>query len=673
MMSSAEQQYLVPLPTQQFYVSETSQFMLMQGFPQYLAAPTPATTTPMPSQFGAPCLPPPSTQWGSSVNFTPGASSSVGISGAYVLPAADGREQGDVVTGRISVDSFVAHALFDSGASYLFVSENFVSWAGLLVQRLGHPISVSSDNGSISSCSVCQGCSVILADEVFSANVVVISLGAFDVILGMDWLSQYHAVISCFWKTVLLQAPLGREVVFLGSSPKFTLSLLAQLLPDRRSRKSRIFFSMMVEGEAALRVQDIRVVCDFAYVFPVELPGVPPERDAAFEIKVIPATQPIHKAPYRMAPKEQVELKRQLDDLLAKGFIRPSRSPWASPVLFVEKKDKRKRLCVDYRALNQVTIKNKYPLPRIEVLFEQLMGAQVFSKIDLNFGYHQLRIHEEDIEKTTFCTRYGYYEFIVMSFGLTNAPAAFMEVMNRMLHESLDDFVVVFLDDILIYSKTKEEHERHLCLVLSALRKNQFYDKLKKCAFWLSEVAFLWHVISQQGIAVDPKNVAAVVEWKRPSSVFEIRSFLGLAGYYQRFVPNFSSIAKHLTRLLEKGVLFIWSSDCEVSYQTLKNKLVSAPILALPESGKRFIVYMDASRIGLGCVLMPEGRVIAYGSRQLRKHEGNYPTHDLELAAVVFALKSWRHYLYGESCDIYTDHKSLKYIFTQKELNLRQR
>jgi hypothetical protein len=332
MMSSAEQQYSVPPP-----------------------------------QFGAPHLPHPTTQWGSSVNFTPGASSSVGITGAYVLPSTDGREQGNVVTVTISIDSFVAHALFDSGASYSFVSENFVSWAGLSVQRLGHPIVVSSANGSISRCSVCQGCSVILADEVFSANLVVISLGAFEVILDMDWLSQYRVVISSFWKTMLLQAPSGREVVFLGSSPKFTLSLLSQLLLDRRSRKSGILFSMVVEGENALRVQDIRVVCDFADVFPTELLGIPPERGAAFEIKLILGMQPIHKASYQMAPKEQVELKWQLEDLLAKGFIRPSRSPWASPVLFVEKKDKSKRLCVVYRALNQVTIKNKYLLPRIEV------------------------------------------------------------------------------------------------------------------------------------------------------------------------------------------------------------------------------------------------------------------------------------------------------------------
>ena len=372
----------------------------------------------------------------------------------------------------------------------------------------------------------------------------------------------------------------------------------------------------MVDGsEVALRVEDIRVVCHYPDVFPAELPSIPPERDAVFEIKLVPGTQPIHKTPYWMAPKEQVELKRQLDDLLAKGFIRPSKSPWAFPVLFVEKKDGTKRLCVDYRDLNRVTIKNKYPLPCIEVLFEQLRGAKVFSKIDLNSGYHQLRIRDEDIEKTTFSTRYGHYEYIVMSFGLTNSPAVFMEAMNRMLHEYLDDFVVVFLDDILIYSKSEEEHELHLSLVLDALRKNQFYGKLKKCAFWLSEVAFLGHVINQHGISVDPKNVASVVNWQRPTTVIEIRSFLGLAGYYRRFVQDFSSIAKLMTRLTEKGGPFVWNNDCEISFHTLKDKLVNAPILALPESGKRFTVYTDASRVGLGCVLMHDGKVIAYGSR----------------------------------------------------------
>jgi hypothetical protein len=330
----------------------------------------------------------------------------------------------------------------------------------------------------------------------------------------------------------------------------------------------------------------------------------------------------------------------------------------------VEKKDGTKRLCVDNRALNQVTIKNKYPLPRIDALFDQLKGAKEFSKIDLQSGYHQLRIREDDIEKTAFSTRYGHYEYTVMSFGLTNAPAAFIGAMNRMLHEYLDVLVVVFIDDILVYSKIEEEHEVHLRLILEALRRNKFYAKLKKCAFWLTEVAFLGHVINQHGITVDPKNVASVVNWQRPTSVTEVRSFLGLAGYYQHFVKDFSIIAKPMTWLTQKGVPFVWSEDCEHSFDTLKDKLVNAPILTLPEHGKRFIVYTDASRIGLGCVLMQEGKVISYASRQLKAHEQNYPTHDLELATVIFALKIWRHYLYGEGCDIFTDHESLKYIFT---------
>ena len=239
---------------------------------------------------------------------------------------------------------------------------------------------------------------------------------------------------------------------------------------------------------------------------------MPPEREFIFEIRLVPGTQPIFRSPYKMAPVLQVELKKQIEELFAKGFIRPSISPWAASVIFVEKKDSTKRLCVDYRGLNQVTIKNKYPLPRIDALFDQLKGAMVFSKIDLQSGCHQLRIKVEDIEKTAFSTRYGHYEYVVMSFGLTNAPAVFIEAMNRMLHPYLDVFVVVFIDDILIYSKTEEEHEVHLSLVLDKVREYKYYAKLKKCAFWLSEVAFLGHVINQHGITVDPKNVASVVD-----------------------------------------------------------------------------------------------------------------------------------------------------------------
>lgn len=374
-----------------------------------------------------------------------------------------------------------------------------------------------------------------------------------------------------------------------------------------------------------------------------------------------------------MAPAELKELREQLQDLLDKGFIRASTSPWGAAVLFVKKKDGSMRLCVDYRQLNKVTIKNKYPLPRIDELFDQLQGAQCFSKIDLRSGYHQLKIKSEDISKTTFRTRYGHYEFLVMSFGLTNAPAAFMDLMNRVFKPFLDRFVIVFIDDILIYSKSREEHEQHLRLVLQTLREKQLYAKFSKCEFWLECVAFLGHIVSKNGISVDPSKVEAVQNWPRPTSVKEIRSFLGLAGYYRRFVKDFSKLAFPLTRLTQKKVEFKWTDACEESFQKLKECLISAPILALPTSGGGYVVYCDASRVGLGCVLMQHGKVIAYASRQLKRHEQNYPTHDLEMAAVIFALKIWRHYLYGETCEIYTDHKSLKYIFEQRDLNLRQR
>ena len=278
-----------------------------------------------------------------------------------------------------------------------------------------------------------------------------------------------------------------------------------------------------------------------------------------------------------------------------------------------------------------------------------------------------------DVPKTAFRTRYGHYEFLVMPFGLTNAPAAFMDLMNKVFRPYLDQFVVVFIDDILVYSRDEQEHEQHLKIVLQTLREKKLYAKLSKCDFWLKEISFLGHIVSAEGIRVDPVKIEAVVNWKPPRSVTEVRSFLGIAGYYRRFVQGFSVIASPLTKLLRKGVLFEWSDKCQNSFEQLKEMLVEAPVLTQPTSGKEYTLYSDASGIGLGCVLMQNEKVVAYASRQLKSHEQTYPTHDLELAAVVFALKIWRHYLYGEKYRIYTDHKSLKYLLTQKELNLRQR
>ncbi|GJZ52702.1 putative nucleotidyltransferase, ribonuclease H [Tanacetum coccineum] len=398
--------------------------------------------------------------------------------------------------------------------------------------------------------------------------------------------------------------------------------------------------------------EEIVVVRDFPEVFMDDLSGLPPIREIKFRIDLIPGAILVAKSPYRLAPSEMEELSGQLKELQDKGFIRPSSLPWGAPVLFVKKKDGSFRMCIDYRELNKLTIKNCYPLPKINDMFDQLQGSQYFSKIDLMSGYHQLRVHDDDIPKTAFRTRYGHFEFIVMPFGLTNAPAVFMDLINQVCRPYLDKFVIVLIDDILIYSRTREEHEMHLGLVLELLKKEILYVKFFKCEFWLQEVQFLGHVINGDGIHVDPSKIEAVKNWEAPRTLSEVHSFLGVAGKVRPVIG---------VRKQEKA------------FQTLKDKLCNALVLALPNRPNDFMVYFNASGLGLGCVLMQRGKVISYASRQLKIHEKNYTTHDLELGAVVFALKIWRHYLYMIKSIIYTDHKSLQHIFNQKELNMRQR
>jgi len=300
---------------------------------------------------------------------------------------------------------------------------------------------------------------------------------------------------------------------------------------------------------------ETRVVSAYEDVFH-DIPALPPRREIEFCIELQPDTVPISYAPYCMAPKDTRELQVQLEELTAQGFIRQSQSPWGSPILFVKKKDNSFRMCIDYRELNKVTIRNQYPLPRIDDLFDQLHGAQWFSKIDLRSGYHQLRVRDCDIPKTAFLTRYGSFEFLVMPFGLTNAPAVFMDLMNRIFQPYLDHFIIVFIDDILIYSRSEAEHKEHLSITLQTMRAHQLYAKFSKCEFWLREVRFLGHVVTGDGIAVDPSKVEAVIDWQAPTTVTEIRSFLGLAGYYRKFIHDFSKIATTITQLTKKGATF---------------------------------------------------------------------------------------------------------------------
>ncbi|XP_035543106.1 probable LRR receptor-like serine/threonine-protein kinase RFK1 [Juglans regia] len=571
-------------------------------------------------------------------------------------------EEAGVITGNVNLLRFTACALFDLGASQSFVSAAFARICSLQTELLPRRVVVLIHDGNRVACTrLVKDCPVELDGRTLKADLLVFGQMEFDLILGMDWLFKHYAKIDC------------RKYV--GASVKATPLLISALQARKCIEDGASAFLLMIveKTDGSEEIRGIPVVEDFPEVFVNELPGLLPDRETEFKIELEPATTPTHKAPYRMAPAELKELKVQLEELLEKGFIRPSSSPWGAPVLFVKKKDGSMRMCIDYRELNKVTIKNKHLLPRIDDLLDQLQGASVFSKIDLRSGYHQLKVQEQDVPKTAFRTRYGHYEFLVMPFGLTNAPAAFMDMMNRIFRPYLDSFVVVFIDDILIYSKSKEEHRKHLIMALTILKDQNLYANLSKCEFWLDEVKFLGHVISSEGVAVDPSKIEAVTNWQRPTSVHEIRSLLGLAGYYRRFVEGFSSLSRPLTALTKKNVKFVWNNKCEASFLELKKRLTTAPVLTLPEPLKPFVVYSDASKAGLGCVLMQEGRVVAYASRQLKNHEQNYPTHDLELAAVVFALKIWRHYLYGEKCEVFTDHKSLQYLFEQKNLNMRQR
>jgi hypothetical protein len=330
------------------------------------------------------------------------------------------------------------------------------------------------------------------------------------------------------------------------------------------------------------------------------------------------------------------------------------------------------RLCIDFRQLNKYTIKNKYPLPRIDDLFDQLRGAKIFSKIDLRSGYHQIRIKEEDIHKTAFRTGYGHYEFIMVPFGLTNAPVVFICLMNVIFGNYLDKFVIVFLDDILIYSEFEEEHEHHLRLVLQVLREHQLYSKLSKCYFYQKQIHYLGHIILEQGIAVDPEKIKAIRGLPTPINVSKVRSFMGLVGYYRRFIVGISKIAHHVTSLQKKGTKFEWTPKCEENFNLLKELLTSARVLKIVDPNESFVVCIDACKEGLGGVLMQNGHFIGYESRNIKEHEKNYATHDLELATIFHALKMWRHYLMGKRFELRTNHIGLKYLFENPTLNVKQ-
>ncbi|GJS70172.1 putative reverse transcriptase domain-containing protein [Tanacetum coccineum] len=495
----------------------------------------------------------------------------------------------------------------------------------------GRADAIKDAEPKVSTDTVLKGSTLSLVNHIFEIDLMPIELGTFDVIISMDWLVKQDVIIACGEKVVRI--PYGNKTLIVeGDKGGSRLKIISCIKAHKYVEQGCHLFlaHVMKKKSKEKRMEDVPVIRDFPEVFPEELPGLPPPRQVEFQIDLVLGAAPVARAPYRLAPSEMKELSVQLQELLEKGFIRPSSSPWGAPVLFVKKKDGSFRMCIDYRELNKLTIKNRYPLPRIDDLFDQLQGSSVYSKIDLRSGYHQLRIKEEDIPITAFRTRYGHFEFQVMPFGLTNAPAVFMDLMNRVCKPYLDKFVIVFIDDILVYSKDEEEHGKHLKIILELLKKERF------------------------GVHVDPTKIEAIKSWAAPTTPTEVRQFLGLAGYYQRFIEGFSLISKPLTKLTQKNKIYEWRKEEEEAFQTLKQKLSNAPILAFREGTNDFMVYCHTSLKGYGAVLMQREKVIAYASRQLKVHEENYTTHDLELGAKELNLRQqrWIELLSDYNCEI---------------------
>ncbi|KAJ9519051.1 hypothetical protein QJQ45_003519 [Haematococcus lacustris] len=606
-----------------------------------------------------------------------------------------------------------ARFLLDSGATGNIVSSRFLQQAGLRMAGKAAPgrLLLPGPSPSYLPTYELSHCTVRLSTYHDRVPFVMadISNADYDVVLGKPWLTAKNPDIDWPLERITLRHAGAVHTLAAPPSPALNPSASQLLSPARfrkAARKDAVFVAVLTDSSPPLSPSPAvpsshtststspppdqpqwppslppsatALLSEHIEVFPKELPSVHdlPHRSVDHVIQLESGTPP-NRPVYRMSQEELDELKRQLDELLAKGYIRPSTSPFGSAVLFVRKKDGSLRLCVDYRALNQLTIKNRYPLPRIDDLLDQLAGARVFSKIDLKSGYHQIRVAEADIHKTAFRTRYGHYEYTVMPFGLCNAPATFQRLMNDIFRPHLDQFVLVYLDDILIYSRSEAEHLEHLRTVLGLLRQHQLYANLSKCAFFLPSMDFLGHIISTAGIHPDPAKIRAMVEWPVPRNLNDLRSFLGSANYYRRLIHHHAHLILPLTNLLKAETPWLWGPEQQKAFERVKAALASNPVVRPPDFSRPFTVKTDASLYAIGAVLSQRDDngaeyVVAYESRKLQPAEINYPTHDRELLAVVHALTLWRHYLLGRPFTIETDNCPITHIMTQPHLSARQ-
>ena len=572
------------------------------------------------------------------------------------------------VLGKLKNKSLMV--LIDGGSTHNFIDQHTASRFGLSIVRDKKLQVVVANKEMIECTGQCQGLTLIIQGTPITADYYVLPVAACQAVLGVQWLETLGP-IEMDYKRLTMSFRVKEKTHTLHGLGRISEGANIEVLNDKECAglQGTGFFLQIVPAEPKSSVQpypqEIKSLMEeFSKVF--ETPtSIPPKRLHDHRILLQSDANPVSVRPYQYPYYQKSAIEKMVKELLLTGLIRPSNSPFSSPVLLVKKADGTWRFCVDYRALNKITVKDKYPIPVIDELLDELHGAKFYSKLDLRSGYHQIRVHEEDIQKTAFRTHEGHYEFLVMPFGLTNAPATFQSLMNDLFRPYLRRFILVFFDDILVYSQSWEDHLSHLQTVFTILQSNQLFAKESKCHFGVQQVKYLGHIITEGGVSVDPDKVQAVVAWPTPTTARGVRGFLGLAGYYRKFIRHFGSIAAPLTKLLTKEK-FQWSSEAEAAFHQLKHALTTPPTLRLPDFSQQFVIECDASGVGLGAILTQQNQPIAYFSKALKGSALALSTYEKEMLAIIEAIRKWRPYLLGRRFIVRTDHQSLKYLLEQR-------
>jgi transposase InsO family protein len=560
--------------------------------------------------------------------------------------------------------------LVDSGSTQNFIQDRVAKYLGLPVTPAPQPFKVMVGNGNTLDCtSRCVNVPFSIQGNKFVADFFLLSLGGAEVVLGVPWLVSLGPILMDYTTLQMQFTYLGRPIELKADAPFKPKDIsVPQMKRCVATHSISLFLHLQhIPDPPSNPISDPPIIQTLLsrYQSLFDQPSsLPPLRSHDHRIHLLPDATPVNVRPYRYPYYQKAEIEKKISEMLQSGMIRPSRSPFSSPVLLVKKKDGSWRCCIDYRALNSITVKDRFPMPTIDELLDDLGSASWFSKLDLRQGFHQIRMHDDDIPKTTFRTHQGHYEYRVMPFGLCNAPSTFQAAMNELLQPFLRHFVAVFFDDILVYSVSLEEHVLHLDQVFSSLLSAQFYLKQSKCLFAQRKLEYLGHIISGEGVQVDPSKISAMVDWPVPTSTTSLRGFLGLTGFYRKFIRNYAAIATPLTKLLRKDA-FLWTAEAQTAFESLKQAMTKAPLLASPNFSIPFVLETDASGIAMGAVLMQNNHPIAFFSKPFCQRLLNSSTYVRELHAITTAVKKWRQYLLGHKFIIFTDHKSLKQLISQ--------